>query len=372
VQVTESTKTRANGFINSLKESRDNETAATSAYVLAQAKCKCFCAILLTLMPKVMLLLFCFFLAHSPVCRADSDDPVEKILAIRPTGNPETIEYVKELIKNNKDHPKILELRFYRTGQLTGNATQAGFHSIISDLNQLADDAGSATELNFRCRSRIGEIYFHCLRDKPAAYAEYKGLESHPSLAGHALATDYRRTELCLRIAESALATHKWDELEAYTRLVMAYPYLGMEDRVLYQKFYDLYDQAGRLFVAGFAGDPDKLRSIEIYPSHPELNQERHELLVRSLGLDDPTPQLLSPEEMDKSLKPTKDEVAGSSASAAGGQAAQSPTAQQSTGTALPAKKQNGQTPWSAIICVVVAAAAVSAVVYAVKRRRVK
>ena len=252
----------------------------------------------------LILLLACLILFHPAVCKADTD-PVEEILATRPTADPKAIEYVAELIKTHSTHPKILELRYYRTGQLMGSSQDPDhFRSIIEDLEQLAHDAGIESELAFRCKARSGEIYYHCLRDKQAAYMEYKSIEEHPSLAGHALDTDRRRVELYVHIAESAFATKKRQEVENYTRIVMAYPYLGMEDRVMYQRFYDLYDRAGRLFIMAFSDNYAKLISVEIYPSHPELYKLRAQLIARDIGAEEVMRQLLSPEEVEKSVEP--------------------------------------------------------------------
>lgn len=253
--------------------------------------------------PTFTLLLLCLVLSCPAVCEADTD-PVEDVLATRPTADAKSIEHVSGLIKTHGTHPKILELRYYRTGQLMGTSQDpAHFRSIIEEVEQLARDAGAGCELAFRCKARIGEIYFHCLKDKQAAYTEYEGLEEHSSLAGHALDTDCRRTTLYVHIAESAFALKKWQEVEKYTRLVMAYPYLGMEDRVMYQRFYDLYGRAGNLFVGAFADNPVKLRSVEIYPSHPELYRLRGRLLAREIGAEEAMRQLLSPEGVGRALE---------------------------------------------------------------------
>ena len=213
-------------------------------------------------------------------------DPVDEVLKQRPTANPSRIQHVKQLIAESQGHPRILELRLFHTGQLMGvSRDPQHFRSLIEQLRKLAGDAGDRTRLAFTAQIRIGTIYQHCLKDSPAAYAHYKTMEKHPSLAGKELETDYRRMSLYVRIAQAALGhpVRKFDEVEKYTRLVMAYPHLGMTDRKMYRKFYELYEEAGRLYLTAFGQDPDKLCSIEVYPSHPRLFRWREEALTKAL-----------------------------------------------------------------------------------------
>ncbi|NLE56907.1 MAG: hypothetical protein GX616_00990, partial [Planctomycetes bacterium] len=84
-----------------------------------------------------------------------------------------------------------------------------------------------------------------------------------------------------MRLAECAFSLKKWDVLEKYSRLVMAYPYLGMEDRVMYAKFYELYNEAGRLFLMAFERDPKKLMSVDIYPSQGDLVRMQANFITR-------------------------------------------------------------------------------------------
>ncbi|NLE56906.1 MAG: hypothetical protein GX616_00985 [Planctomycetes bacterium] len=130
-----------------------------------------------------------------PVMR--DSDAVDDVLKERPTVDPEMIERVDNLIKTNGDHPRILELRYFRTGQLMGTSQDpAHFQSLIADLNQLASDAGADSVMAFNCKSRIGKICYHCLHNPSEAYPVYKSIERHASLNGHDLETDFRRTEL--------------------------------------------------------------------------------------------------------------------------------------------------------------------------------
>lgn len=215
-----------------------------------------------------------------PVMR--DSDAVDDVLKERPTVDPEMIERVDNLIKTNGDHPRILELRYFRTGQLMGTSQDpAHFQSLIADLNQLASDAGADSVMAFNCKSRIGKICYHCLHDPSEAYPVYKSIEKHASLNGHDLETDFRRTELYVRLAQCAFSLKEWDMLEKYSRLVMAYPYLGMEDRVMYAKFYELYNEAGRLFLMAFECDPKKLMSVDIYPSQGDLVRMQANFIAR-------------------------------------------------------------------------------------------
>lgn len=98
-------------------------------------------------------------------------DPVDDILGTKPTATPTMIDHVADLIKTHATHPRILELRYYRTGQLIGSSQEpAHFRALIDELDQLAQDRGIKSELAFRCKSRIGSIHYHCLRDKQASY----------------------------------------------------------------------------------------------------------------------------------------------------------------------------------------------------------
>lgn len=209
-------------------------------------------------------------------------DAVDDVLKEKPTTDPEMIEHVGNLIKTNGEHPRILELRYFHTGQLMGTSNDpAHFQSLIADLNQLVSDAGADSVMAFNCKSRVGEIWYHCLHNPSEAHPVYKSIEKHASLNGHDLETDFRRTALYVRLAQCAFSLKKRDEVEKYSRLVMAYPYLGMEDRVMYGKFYELYNEAGRLFLMAFERDPKKLMSVDIYPSQGRLVRMQDDFIAR-------------------------------------------------------------------------------------------
>lgn len=255
----------------------------------------------------------CFFFVcfHTYVGIADAD-LIDDILKQKPTANQEKIEYVKQLINDNSTHPRILELRFFRTGQLMGSSQEPDhFHSVISELEQLAEDAGKGTQLNFDCEMRIAEIFFHCLDDQKAAYLKFKSLEYHPTLTGNELQIDYQRVKLYRWIAESAVSVdvRKLDEVEKYTRLVMAYPHLGMEDRKMYRKFYELYEDAGLIFISAFSRDLEKLTGLEIFPSHPRLWKYRKEAIERTIDFEGINKAILDPEHLDDLLKDTNENV---------------------------------------------------------------
>ena len=221
------------------------------------------------------------------------EDPTEQDLVntVLKQGNisdPHNIEYVRTLVEANPMHPRILELRLYYLSQLMGTDDSTQLHSVIRQLRQLADDAGQQNVINFDCQMRIGLILEHLLRDTESAYKHYRNLETHPLLNGNDIESDHRKVDLCCHIAQLARLPeiHQYDEAERYARLVMAYPYLGMEDREMYQRFYTSYDQAGAILLFLFRDDPQKLADIEIYPSHPLLYARRRELIERSLGVD--------------------------------------------------------------------------------------
>ncbi len=211
-------------------------------------------------------------------------DPIDEILSTRPTGDTSTVEHVRKLIIANPNHPRILELRLFHTGQLMGTSQDPKhFRWLIEELKKLAEDAKRAPILAFRAQVRIGDIYHDCLRGKEAAYRQFASLENHPSLAGRDLETDLRRVTLYVRIAGSALAVGERNEVERCTRLAMDYPHLGMEDRVMYRRFYELYEEAGRLYLTQFDRDLVKLLSVEFYPSHPRLVEWRNEAITALL-----------------------------------------------------------------------------------------
>lgn len=251
---------------------------------------------------------FCLLvtLCGLPKASAASTDPLDRILQEKPTADPNRIEYVSRLIDQNPGHPRILELRYFRTGQLMGSSQDPQhFRAVIQELGQLGRDAGPGSQLDFDCKMRTGEILFHCLHDKQAAYEHYKSLEHHAALSRNTLQSDYQRGDLYCRIAASALAfpVRRMDEVEKYTRLVMAYPYLGMEDRQMYQKFFELYEEAGRLFITAFDRDPQKLLSLEIYPSHPQLWEYRKTAIKQTINLEDTGENITDSESMEDALR---------------------------------------------------------------------
>ena len=216
-------------------------------------------------------------------------DVIDEVFKQRLGASPESVEYVAKLIEDNPDHPRILELRLYHLGQLLGTSREPShFQELIKQLEQLSEDAGHDNELNFKCKMLIGEILFDHLKQRTAAYQYYKSLENHAALSGNDLAADYRRVELYCHIAKSAIArpVRDFGEVEKYSRLVMAYPYLGMEDRQMYRKFYERYDEAGRYFITAFSRDIKKLNSILIYPSHPFLLKLRQQAIASTIGLN--------------------------------------------------------------------------------------
>lgn len=263
----------------------------------------------------ICLSLWCLLVLCGPARpEAANTDPIDKILLEKPTADSDRIESVRRLIEQNPRHPRILELRYFRTGQLMGSSQDPQhFRALIQELEGLAEDAGRGSQMDLDCRLRIGEVLFHCLRDKQAAYDHYKSLEQHPALGGNTLASDYQRVDLYCRIAAAALAfpVRQVDEVEKYTRLVMAYPYLGMEDRRMYRKFFDLYEEAGRLFITAFDRDAEKLLALEIYPSHEQLWKYRKtavEAIMSDLdGALESVFQSVSMEAVSQSSGPKKD-----------------------------------------------------------------
>ena len=62
----------------------------------------------------------------------------------------------------------------------------------------------------------------------------------------------------------------------------------SLKQRMIFlsKKFYELYEDAGRLFIVAFDGNPEKLMSLEIYPSHPKLWEYRKRAIEEGFDLE--------------------------------------------------------------------------------------
>ena len=210
------------------------------------------------------------------------EDPVERAIAKRKTesATTETLSEVDAIIKANPNHPKILQLRFWRIRAMKGiSRKEDNIREAISEYKNLLKEVGPDTELGYDCLKDIGSLLFNYLQASEEAYCHYKSMENHPLLSGDDLQSQYRKIQLYRFIAWSAQGARRTDEAEKYALLVMAYPYLGMKDRDMYRKFYQLYREAGNTLLTIYCNDKDKLKSIEIYPSQQWLYKRRQELL---------------------------------------------------------------------------------------------
>ena len=208
-------------------------------------------------------------------------DELGEFLKESPIPERSWLNAAQDVIERNQADPRVLRLRLRYIGQTLGLSRESShFNAVIGQLEVLIRDAGTQnSDIAFEAAMLKGLILCDCLNDRRSGYNLYKTLESHPHLVGRDLATDYDRTALCLRIAEVALSMRELNEAEMYSRLVMAYPHLGMEDRIAYARFYALYEAAGSVLLSAVSADLPKLSAIEIFPSHPRLMALRTKLL---------------------------------------------------------------------------------------------
>lgn len=240
------------------------------------------------------------FLMSSPLYSADGEDPVEAAIArlYGSPATPETLVELDELIAKYASQPNILKLKVYRARKLKGiSKEEEQIRYAISEYEKISQEAGPGSEIDYICLTDIGYLLQHYLDDKEAAYQHFKKMENHPVLSGSDLQSQYRKVEVYTRIVENAYGARKSDEIDKYAKLVMAYPHLGMKDREMYLKFYDLYDTAAKFYIMNFRDDIGKLTEIEIYPSHPDRWKERQSAIDNLLGLNSP----------DKSAQPDMD-----------------------------------------------------------------
>ena len=72
----------------------------------------------------IFILSLSFIICSLPCVSFGDSDPVDDILGTKPKDRPEALKYVSDLIKTHGTHPRILELRYYRTGQLMGGSSR--------------------------------------------------------------------------------------------------------------------------------------------------------------------------------------------------------------------------------------------------------
>ena len=212
------------------------------------------------------------------------DDPVTLVIKkARSSASPELLDEIARVIASNRGHPDLPALRLVQVRQLKGlSSKKEDIPAIIRQYEALEREVGKNTEIGYTCQTDAGYLLYHYLHDYEAAFRHYKSMEDHPLLHGDDLQSEYRLMDICTRIAQSAQSCqNKPDEVEKYAKRVLSLSdhYLGMGDREMYQKFYDLYEDAGRAFLLEFAGKPEILRSVEIYPSHPYLYRSQREYL---------------------------------------------------------------------------------------------
>lgn len=246
------------------------------------------------------------FIAGSP--SAAGDGAVADLIrtAKRTSATPELIQEMDRVIAANQGHPDILSLRLWRLRAQKGlSSGDDDIRSLIEQYGEFAKESMTDPEINYAAYSDAGYLLQHYQRNYSDAYRHYKRMEAHPLLGGKDVQADYRKVELYTRIAQCALGCGQLEDVEKYARLVLAYPSLGMEDRQMYKKFYDLYDEAGRAFLEAFREDVKRLVNVEIYPSHEELYEMRlryvRENLSRIPGVS--WDEVSSPEEVAAAIE---------------------------------------------------------------------
>lgn len=230
----------------------------------------------------------CSLLLATAPCSAD---PIDDVLSGPPYDTPELVATVQELIRENPQDPRIFQLRLLSAIQRRGRAsTDEEYREVIEYLHALADDAPSATQVRYRAQVLAGDVYLHNLRAWESAYEAYLLAEDLIPKKGRGdvdLERDYQRVTLYLKLAQSGHLAGKPAAVDKYARLVMAYPYLGMDDREMYRKFYELYGDAAQTFLSQFSRDEIKLLSIEIYPSHPRVYRKWRRMIADQIGADE-------------------------------------------------------------------------------------
>lgn len=216
----------------------------------------------------------------------EEQDPLDAILAKRPIA--ERLEYVERLIRENPHHPRMIDLEFYRTRKLPEAADPPEkSRELIKEIERICEKCPPDDPRVFEAMLRIGGLYHDYLHDKRAAYEHYEKMLQKGFFPGkNSLEQDYNRLYVHLRLAEAACPLKdKRKEAEENLQLVMAYPHLGMEDRKMYRRFYELYDIAGLYLISFWSNKEDlpKLMALEIYPSHPGLIKMRREIFQQRL-----------------------------------------------------------------------------------------
>ncbi|MEM9414441.1 MAG: hypothetical protein AAGA29_03045 [Planctomycetota bacterium] len=237
---------------------------------------------------------------------------IEEVLEMPNTADPAWISYVSDLIDEQPEHPRIMELRLHRALRVYGLSNEPEHKlQVILDLRSIVQDAGLESEVGYRAQTKMGYIYFHDLHDSLAAYETWKKIDGHPFISVEqeltledrpsddrdALERDLRRITLYLNLVQSAFATVRdnedlaetmRDEIDHYAHIVLAYPYFrGEELRTthrhdLFQRFLQHHRSAGGLFVSAFTDDLLMLQSVFIFPHHDAL-WSRHRQRVEAL-----------------------------------------------------------------------------------------
>lgn len=260
---------------------------------------------------NILLIAICFVAIISGHNVFAEEDPVAEMIhkAESQASTPELIEEIDQVIRSNPSNPHVDTLRLRRLrGMKRLYPDERGLREIVKEYETFIQDIGVSTEIGYEAQKDVGYLLYNSLHDKKAAFDHYKSMEGNPILQGDDLQSEYRKVEVYTRLAQSALdAGGMADQVDKYARLVMAYPYLGMKDRQMYDKFYQLYYDAAKAFLIEFRDDAKKLMSIEIYPSHPELYEMRKESLERLLVPENIAENIIS--DIDLSLDSKKTEM---------------------------------------------------------------
>jgi hypothetical protein len=236
---------------------------------------------------------------------------VEQVLARPAYAYPDWMAQVQAVMEANPDHPKMLELRFYRLKQQKGayfedralRGTDAGkqyVRGIVRQMEQLATEAGEGTDLQFRALEKAGHTMFHVVSDYQEALRIRLGLIDHPTTRGDAedLAAALRRVRAHRLVAQAAhgVLWHNVGEREQellnlvdrHARAAMDYDFrpLCLTDMRWFDKFWREYEAVAGTYLAVFHDDLAKMTAVQIPGVHESLYAQHQAHLKQLLGAD--------------------------------------------------------------------------------------